>query len=166
MVDTFNTAIREGVQRLRNWPNKKVRVFHHNDADGLTSGAILLTALEREGYSVVRHSLEKPYPQVLEKIIASTGEIIFFADFAGKIATLISELNKDRNLVIILDHHSAEKSLSNLVLNLDGELHGLKGDIDISGSATCYVFAIHLNKRNEDLSMLGALGAIGDGFSS
>ena len=166
MVDTFNTAIREGVQRLRNWPNKKVRVFHHNDADGLTSGAILLTALEGEGYSVVRHSLEKPYPQVLEKIIASTGEIIFFADFAGKIAPLISELNKDRNLVIILDHHSAEKSLSNLVLNLDGELHGLKGDIDISGSATCYVFAIHLNKRNEDLSMLGALGAIGDGFSS
>jgi len=75
--------------------------------DGLSSGAILKAAFERQGYSVRRFSLEKPYPKVLEKVFQQKGELIVLTDFAGRIAPLISDLNQGRNLTLILDHHKA-----------------------------------------------------------
>ena len=168
MKNELIAAMEEAVLTLKNYPSKKISLFHHNDTDGLTSGTILLQAFEEAGYVVTRFSLEKPYPQVLEKVFINTGQIIIFTDFAGKIAPIISKLNNGKNLVLIIDHHPAEDSGDNMVLNLDGELFGLKGDRDISASATCFLFAdIFLQSIGMNagfLSPLGALGAIGDGF--
>ncbi|MFP4418418.1 MAG: DHH family phosphoesterase [Chitinispirillaceae bacterium] len=101
--------------------------MHHNDTDGLSSGTILPKAFENAGYTVERYSLEKPYPQVLHKLFTRKGETIVLADFAGKIAPLLSKLNEQKNLVIILDHHPAEMVNDAKVFLLDGELFGLKG---------------------------------------
>jgi hypothetical protein len=160
LIDAMERAIRE----LRQWPQKAVQVFHHNDADGLTSGAILTRALEKGGFKVQRFCLEKPYPAVLKKIYEQEGCIFIFADFAGRIAPLLSELNKGRNLTLILDHHVAEASTDPRVHNLDPDLFGLKGDRDISGSTTCYLFALTLDPSNRDLAHIAALGAVADGF--
>jgi hypothetical protein len=158
----------QAVRTLGAAATRDVTLVHHNDTDGLSSGTILLSALEQSGYRVTRFSLEKPYPQVLESLLSQAGETIIFADFAGRIAPLISRINQGRNLVIILDHHPASPSTDSSVINLDGELYGLKGDRDISASATCYLFAEillrHHGKSASLLSHLGALGAIGDGF--
>ncbi len=162
--EALEKAMQDAIRRVRGFPSKEITLFHHNDTDGLTSGTILETAFTDEGYSVKRFSLEKPYPQVLEKIFQKEGELIVFTDFAGKIAPYISSLNRGRNLVLIIDHHPAEKSTDESVLNLDGDLYGLKGDRDISASATCYLFALNLNRDNRKLAHLGALGAVGDGF--
>lgn len=119
---------------------------------------------------VIRYQdfLEKPYPRVLEKIFTEKDQLIIFADFAGKIAPIISEMNKGRNMVIIIDHHPAEKTEDESVFVIDGELYGLKGDRDISASATCYLFSDSLFEsygfRGTEYSHLGVLGAIGDGF--
>lgn len=158
------SAIDSAVSVLFKQPSKELLLFHHNDTDGLTSGTILKTAFERYGFSVDRYSLEKPYPQVLEKIFRNEGKIIVFTDFAGKIAPLIASLNGKKNLVLIIDHHPAEKTEDETVYNLDGDLFGLKGDRDISASATCFLFASRLSRKNTDLAHLGALGAVGDGF--
>ena len=159
-VDAMGRAIRE----LEQWPDKSVQVFHHNDSDGLSSGAILTRALERQGYRVQRFCLEKPYPAVLRKVFEQRGRLLIFADFAGRIAPMISELNKGRNLTLILDHHVAEASTDPRVHNLDPDLFGLKGDRDISASTTCYLFALQLNPINRDLAYIAAVGAVGDGF--
>jgi single-stranded-DNA-specific exonuclease len=168
MKEELLTAMKAGISILKNYPSNKISLFHHNDTDGLTSGAILFKALEIAGYEVTRVSLEKPYPQVLEKIFSKNGQIIIFADFAGKIAPMIAEINNGKNLVLIIDHHPAEESRDEFVLNLDGDLFGLKGDRDISASATCFLFAQillgSLDKNADFLAHLGALGAIGDGF--
>lgn len=160
LIDAMERAIRE----LKQWPEKTVQVFHHNDSDGLTSGAILTRAFERQGYQVKRFCLEKPYPAVLRKVFEQEGCLLVFADFAGRIAPLLSELNKGRNLTLILDHHVAEASTDPRVINLDPDLFGLKGDRDISGSTTCYLFAITMDPANRDLAQLAAIGAVGDGF--
>ena len=168
MKNELITAMQEAVQILESYPSKKIDLFHHNDTDGLSSGTILLHAFKKAEYGVSRFSLEKPYPQVLEKIFAGSGQIIIFTDFAGKIAPMIAQLNGGRNLVLIIDHHPAEESGDKSVINLDGALFGLKGDRDISASATCFLFAEVLLRSigmdAESLSHLGALGAIGDGF--
>lgn len=164
MLNELIAAMEEAIQVLRREPQRTVQLFHHNDADGLTSGAILTRALERQGYTVKRYCLEKPYPAVLKKVYEQEGGIIIFADFAGRIAPLLSDLNRGRNLTLILDHHVAEKSTDARVINLDPDLFGLKGDRDISASTTCYLFALTLDPINRDTAHIAAVGAVGDGF--
>jgi single-stranded DNA-specific DHH superfamily exonuclease len=158
------TAMGNAAAEVRKWPQKEAQIFHHNDSDGLTSGAILTKAFERAGFKIQRSCLEKPYPKLLNKIYEQTGGLIIFADFAGRIAPLLSDLNRSRNLTLILDHHAAEASTDPMVHNLDPDLYGLKGDRDISGSTTCYLFARALDAANEDLAHLAAIGAVGDEF--
>ncbi len=164
MLNNLIEAMKIAIQEVKEWPAKTVQVFHHNDADGLTSGAILTRAFERQGLIVQRFCLEKPYPAVLRKVYEQEGGILIFADFAGRIAPLLSVLNKGRNLTLILDHHVAEASTDARVLNLDPDLFGLKGDRDISASTTCYLFARTMNSINSDMAHIAAVGAVGDGF--
>ena len=164
MLNNLIDAMEHAIQEVKQWPAKKVQVFHHNDSDGLSSGAILTRAMERQGFKVQRFCLEKPYPAVLKKIYEQQGGMLIFADFAGRIAPLLSELNQGRNLTLILDHHVAEASTDPRVHNLDPDLYGLKGDRDISGSTTCYLFARTLDPVNRDMAYIAAVGAVGDGF--
>lgn len=163
-IDRLTEKMNAAIRALAAWPGRAVRLFHHNDTDGLCSGAILTRALMRAGFDVQRVCLEKPYPPVLEKIFAAEGNIFVFADFAGRIAPLISALNRGRNLTLILDHHVARPATDPAVHNLDGELFGLKGDRDITASTTCFVFAQALDPVNADLAHLAVTGAVGDGF--
>ena len=160
LIEAMEKAIRE----VKKWPDKRVQIFHHNDADGLSSGAILEKTFERQGFEVHRLSLEKPYPAILKKIYEKDERIIIFTDFAGRIAPILSELNKGRNLTLILDHHVAEASTDSKVHNLDPDLFGLKGDRDISASTTCYLFAATFDQANRDMAHIAAIGAVGDGF--
>jgi single-stranded-DNA-specific exonuclease len=164
MLNSLIDAMEQAIREMKQWPEKTVQVFHHNDSDGLCSGAILNRALERQGYRVKRFCLEKPYPAVLKMIYEQEGRILIFADFAGRIAPMISELNQGRNLTLILDHHVAEASTDQRVHNLDPDLYGLKGDRDISASTTCYLFALTLDSVNRDMAQIAAVGAVGDGF--
>lgn len=157
-------AMERAIEEVRQWPEKAVQIFHHNDADGLTSGAILIRAFERQGFELHRFCLEKPYPAVLKKVYQQEGCILIFADFAGRIAPMISDLNGGRNLTLILDHHVAQASTDPKVHNLDPDLYGLKGDRDISASTTCYLFAHTLDPTNRDMAHIAALGAVGDAF--
>jgi len=156
--------MQKAVEEVMQWPRKEVQIFHHNDSDGLSSGAILTRAFERAGYGIKRFCLEKPYPALLKKVYQQKGGLIVFADFAGRIAPILSDLNRKRNLTLILDHHVAEASTDPKVHNLDPCLYGLKGDRDISGSTTCYLFARTLDPANIDLAYLAAIGAVGDEF--
>lgn len=164
-IEAWTAATEKAIRELETWPKRTVQILHHNDTDGLCAAAILTRAFERKSYGVRRFCLEKPYPQVLERVYQREGEIFVFADFAGRIAPILSALNKGRNLTLILDHHVAQEATDPRVHNLDPDLFGLKGDRDISASTTCYLFALCLDPENRDMAHLGALGAVGDGFS-
>ncbi len=170
MQKALRKRMEQAIDSLSQAPGRNITLIHHNDTDGLSSGTILMKTFETAGYQVDRFSLEKPYPEVLEQVFIKSGSIIVFADFAGRIAPLISRLNGKRNLVIILDHHPAlDVPNDDTVFNLDPELFGIKGDRDISASATCFLFSDLLVTRYglkdiQPLVHLGVLGAIGDGF--
>jgi len=157
-------AMQAAIEKVEQWPQKKVQLFHHNDSDGLTSGAILTRTFERQGFEVKRYCLEKPYPAVLRKVFEQSGKLIVFTDFAGRIAPLISDLNQGKNLTLILDHHKANPATDAMVHNLDPELFGLKGDLDITASVTCYLFATTWDPASKDLAYIAAIGAVGDQF--
>ena len=164
MLGKLIEAMERAIFEVKRWPDNAVQIFHHNDADGLCSGAILTRAFERQGYVVHRFCLEKPYPEVLKEIYKHEGRILIFADFAGRIAPMLSDLNRGRNLTLILDHHVAEASTDPKVHNLDPDLYGFKGDRDITASTTCFLFARTMNPASVDMAPIAALGAVGDKF--
>jgi len=164
MIGDLIAAMEVAIAEIDRWPDQRVQILHHNDADGLSSGAILTRAFERKGFDVHRVCLEKPYPAVLEKVFDKEDRLIVLTDFAGRIAPLISDLNRGRNLVLILDHHKAERPTDDRVHLLDPEVFGLRGDRDITASTTCYVFACALDPANEDLAVIATIGAVGDRF--
>jgi len=164
MLEDLLGAMDRAIGDIERRADRDVEVLHHNDADGLSSGAILTRAFERKGFSVSRVCLEKPYPAVLERIFEDQDRLIVLTDFAGRIAPLISDLNRGRNLVLILDHHKAEAIGDESVHLLDPELFGLRGDRDITASTTCYLFARRLDGANIDLARIATIGAVGDRF--
>ena len=164
MYDQLINNMQTAIQEVRKWPEKTIHLFHHNDADGLSSGAILTRAFEREGFEIRRFCLEKTYPDVLKYIFNQEGCIVVFTDFAGRIAPMISRLNKSRNLTLILDHHVAGAATDPKVYNINPDLYGFKGDRDITASTTCYLFARTMDTANQDTAHIAAIGAVGDGF--
>ena len=164
MREKLIEAMEKAIGEVKRLPQKEVQIFHHNDSDGLSSGAILTKAFGRAGFKIGRFCLEKPYPALLRKVFQQKGGLIVFADFAGRIAPMLSDLNRGRNLTLILDHHVAEASTDPRVHNLDPDLFGLKGDRDISGSTTCWLFAKALDAANTDLAHIATIGAVGDEF--
>lgn len=159
---TYIEALKDGISKLRA-AGREVTLVHHNDADGLTAGAILESALSRAGFKVERIALERIHPPIVGRIHdRAAGHPVVYTDLAGRAAPVICELNRDRSFTLILDHHPAEESTSAQVLNLSTERFGLSGEEAISAATAATIFATALDEKNVDLRYLGVIGAIGD----
>jgi len=163
----FAEAVSLIAQNFKSIDSDNVLLFHHNDADGLSAGAILLKALERENKKVRSYCLEKPYPAALSSIFNDpfilSDSVFVFADFASGMLPLISEINDKRFLIFILDHHKINHVEDESIRILNPLIYEISGTSDCSASAVCFSFALELNELNKDLSRLALIGAIGDG---
>jgi len=159
--EAFLSAVRDGIARMRQ-AGPEVTVVHHNDADGLSSAAVLQVALSRAGFSVRRVCIERVHPPVVARIHEQFPSTILYVDLGGQAAPMISEANRGRRFTIILDHHHPQKSTDSEVLNITTEFFGLSGEMDIAASTAAYFFARELDEGNRDLAYLGVLGAVGD----
>jgi len=156
----FEKKAAAAISELRRTKPKVITLVHHDDADGLSSGAIMKTALEREGYGVKTFCLEKVYPEVVGDVHKGKGETIFYSDIGSAHADYISDVNSGKNLTIILDHHhNPSKATDPMVFDLNLEHYGFEGDTEFSGATCNYLFAKALNKHNLDLSYLALVGS-------
>jgi len=156
----FEERAAAAISGLRRIKPKVTTLVHHDDADGLSSGAIMKTALEREGFEVKTFCLEKIYPEVVRDVHKSKGATIFYSDIGSAHADFISEANSGKNLTIILDHHhNPPKATDPMVFDLNLEHWGFEGDTEFSGATCNYLFAGALNKHNIDLSYLALVGS-------
>jgi single-stranded DNA-specific DHH superfamily exonuclease len=157
--EEFGKKAATTISELRKTKTKEIVLVHHDDADGLCSGAIMKATLEREGYKVKAFCLEKVYPEVVEDLHKSRGKIIFYSDIGSAHADFISEVNSSRNLTIILDHHDPMPSKDPKVFDLNLEHYGFQGETDFSGATCNYLFAKAVNERNIDLAYLALVGS-------
>ncbi len=159
--EDFLKEIRKGIE-LMHAAGSEVTLVHHNDADGLTSAAVLQTCLTRAGFSVRRICIERVHPPIVARIHEQSPSTIFYVDLGGQAAPVISDANKGRRTTLILDHHHPQKPTDPKVLNIATEFFGLSGDMDISASTAAYFFALEMDKDNRDLAYIAVLGAVGD----
>ncbi len=137
-----------------NWirKNDEFLVVGHIDADGITSTAIMVKALERLGKDVEFLNLKQLYREDIERLVDSGKKIIFVDMGSGQLKDLRGEF-------AVVDHH--------VPLDVDHPLEfnawkmGWKGDREISGAGMAYLVARELGD-NSDLSILAVVGAVGD----
>jgi len=140
----------------------RVRIVSHHDADGITSAAIMLKALIREGRDV-HISFVKQLSERLVKELADTEEkLIMFLDLgSGQLNTIQQHMLGEGRKIIISDHHQIQGDIiSKDVLHLNPINFGITENV--SGSGVTYLLARAMGAENKDLSELGIIGAIGD----
>lgn len=165
-IEAFLDRIRERAEFFEKLRARKVVLLHHNDADGLTAGTIITSALERLGKSLFRYCLEKPYPEVLKIIFDDDSlpddTVFIITDFGSGMSQKISEINSERFEVIILDHHTIEEVNDSKIHLVNCLGYTISGSSHCSSSSVAFLFALALNNQNLDLAWLAIIGAIGD----
>jgi single-stranded-DNA-specific exonuclease len=160
--ENFMEAQREAVKSLKNLRHHQATIVHHNDTDGIASGAILKEALHREGFQTENIPIERVHPSFLPRIHTKERKLIFYADLGSQAAEMISREALEGTSVFILDHHPPFPKVFPLLIQVNPETFGIDGDLQASAAAVAFFWARTLNEKNDDLAYLAVLGAVGD----
>ncbi len=135
-----------------------IRVFSHNDADGISAASLFSKALIR---------LEKPFhltvigemsSEVIESIKKERDALAVFLDIGSGDVESLDALDAD---VIVLDHHKP-KEYTGKVLEINAHRYGIDGTKEASGSTMAFLQAMALDRKNVDLIPLSLSGSSGD----
>lgn len=137
-----------------------IKVYSHIDCDGICSGAILSTILDRQNKD---HDIDFVNLDVLDNI-ELTHELTIFSDLGS--GQNIDANAREGQKIIVLDHHPPLRDLSYkddkdyTFLEINPMHHGIDGSYDVCGGGLCYFLAKEFGYT--DLSWIGVLSAIGD----
>lgn len=151
MKDIFRRA-RDLAELVRK--QEEVLIVTHIDADGITSGAIAASSLERIGVDYEIKFIKNIDENVVREI-ADENKFVWFTDLgSGTIDLIVRSGIK----FIISDHHRPS-GYSRFQLNPNE--FGISGEYELSGSTTTYLISKNLG-LNYDLIPIAVVGAVGD----
>ena len=159
----MHEQIRNAVARFNSWDKEStVMIISHLDADGISASAIMIGLMNNANrkYSITI------LPQLDEKKILelkdSKEKYIIFSDLGSGQLREINDYLSDKE-IIILDHHEpVDVVLGDNIVHVNPHLSGIDGSKEISGAGVSYLFAEALDDKNQDLSYIAIIGAIGD----
>ena len=137
-----------------------IKIYSHIDCDGICSGAILSTILDRLNKP---HEIEFVNLDVLDDIELDH-ELTMFSDLGS--GQRIDTNAKKGQKIIILDHHPPLRDIGYAAgkdytyLEINPMHHGIDGSYYVCGGGLCYFLAKEFGYT--DLSWIGVLSAIGD----
>ncbi len=137
-----------------------IKIYSHTDCDGISSGAILTTILNRTGK---KYDIEIVNLDVLSDLEIDH-ELTIFSDLGS--GQPVDKNAKDDSKILILDHHPPLRPVEycNKVeytyLEINPIFYGIDGSQEICGGGLCYLLAKEFGFT--DLSWIGVLAAIGD----
>ncbi len=142
-MENFFEACREA--RKTAFSFSEPLIVHHYDADGIASGAVVVSAFMKEGRKFRRECIKKLDDEAIERY--KKEKEIIFVDLGGG-----NERVNELQDVLIIDHHQTSGVKKHQINPL---LYGIDGSDELSSSGTAYfVF------RND--VELGIVGAVGD----
>lgn len=154
MKQLFNKA------KLMIESSEDIKIYSHNDCDGISAGAILSTILDRQEKD---HDIEIVSLDKLENLEIEN-ELTIFSDLGS--GQEVDKLANNDSKIIILDHHPPIRDLnyrdkvSYNYLEINPLHHGIDGSYHVSGGGLSYLLAREFDYI--DLSWIGVLAAIGD----
>ena len=127
----------------------------HIDADGLTSAAIICTALERAGKEYYVEFVRQLDACILKGIADSNPDLTVFTDLGSGMLDQMKVLGIN---TVISDHHIPA---GDCPMHLNPHVFNINGAYEISGAGTTFLLARALGDNN-DLAGLAVVGAVGD----
>ena len=139
-----------------------VLLASHIDADGLTSAAVTVSALERADVPVTVTFENQLDEAAIDAIGAAGHDTVLLTDFgSGQLDYLVERAQRDRFTPIVVDHHQPADAETRYHLN--PLLFGINGASELSGAGAAYCLARALGgSDNRDLAALAVVGAVGD----
>jgi len=134
-------------------------IIHHDEADGLCSGALTKIALEKLGLKTRLICLDKLYPEIVKDIESRPRQVIAYSDIGSGHIEWLTQWNKSKNLILALDHHDTRESEDPLVHNLNPELDGFSGEKDACSATIAYLFAKTVDNSLSSFAPLAVIGS-------
>ena len=131
---------------------ESMRVISHNDADGITSAALICIALRRAGIPFQATLLNR----LDESVFAGLDCPVVFCDMGSGKPEIVSRVKED---CFVLDHHRPVGNME--CMHLNPHLFGIDGAFELSAAGTVYSVVRHMGE-NSDLAGLALVGAMGD----
>jgi RecJ-like exonuclease len=155
--------VENAANKIKQLPRKSiVRIISHHDADGISSAAIICTALYREGYRFHTTLMKNPFKKGLKRLQNEKGELAIFCDMGSGQIDRLEKLQY--NNIIICDHHQPiqDRDKNEKILEINAHLCDIDGSCEGCGSTITFALAKTLNEKNIDLLPLALTGAVGD----
>jgi len=137
-------------------------VVSHVDADGLTSAAIVCTALERRGLEYKPMFFRQLDETAIAEIADHNADLVIFTDLGSGMIQQICECGLP---AVVADHHKPAACTTRPLAHINPHLVGADGATQLSGSGTSFLLARELALTpgaNDDLAGLAIVGAVGD----
>ena len=139
-----------------------VLLASHIDADGITSAAVAVAALERADIPVTVTFQNQLDDAAIDAIAAAGHDTVLFTDFgSGQLEHITLHADKGSFTPIVVDHH--QPADVETPYHLNPLLFGINGASELSGAGAAYCLARALGgETNRDLAALAVVGAVGD----
>ncbi len=151
----FSEEVRGAAQTIRR--AEAVSVISHIDADGISSEAIVRTAVARAGIPVSTHFVRQLEPLTM-KAVPEDDSLKVFVDLGAGQQNLLEERGLSPDEVLILDHHVAQPCGIEYQ-QVNGVPHG---HTRLSAAGVAYFVAKALDEENVDLAKIAIVGNVGD----
>lgn len=151
----FSEEVRGAAQTIRR--AEAVSVISHIDADGISSEAIVRTAVARAGVPVSSHFVRQLEPLTM-KAVPEDDSLKVFVDLGAGQQNLLEERGLSPDEVLILDHHVAQPCGIEYQ-QVNGVPHG---HTRLSAAGVAYFVAKALDEENVDLAKIAIVGNVGD----
>jgi RecJ-like exonuclease len=140
----------------------EIAVITHIDADGITSGSIIATALARLGARYSIRAVSDMNPRIIERMRIENRDFYVITDLGGGWASDLRKALDDRWAII--DHHQIPEQE---ILTDDGQIlnawkYGIDGGREVPAGGMAYMIASALDKKNRDLSCVAVVSAVAD----
>ena len=142
---------------------REIAVITHIDADGITSGSIIATALARLGARYSIRAVSDMNPGIIERMRIENRDFYVITDLGGGWASDLRKALDDRWAII--DHHQIPEQ--EILTDDDGQIlnawkYGIDGGRELPAGGMAYMIASALDKKNRDLSCVAVVSAVAD----
>ena len=156
---SLDDDIRAATDTIRS--TDEVTIISHIDADGISSEAILVQALNRQGITVRSRFVRQLDPLTLDQI-PDDSSLKIFSDLGSGQQQLLMDNGLDPSGTIIIDHHvsqPAKNSSGDEFIEVNCLNYGYE---KMSAAGVSYLLAKDIDEINIDLAKLAIIGNIGD----
>ncbi len=160
--NNFIKMVDKAIAFFRQIPeNETIRIISHLDADGITSAAGMLNALNNENRKYNLTIYSQLTDEVCQELAKEDFTYYIITDLgSSQLKSINSHLKNKR--IIIFDHHTPQEEAESNIVHVNPHLVGIDGSAHISGSGTVFFFAGLLNQKNYDFAHIALIGAVGD----